>query len=205
MTSVMGPGRVRVHEARMKARIFSLLLTTLAFGCAKGDESAPGAAGSASIAAGTSSVVAPTIAKTNAKTIVDVASASPDHTTLVAALKAADLVYVLASPGGVYTVFAPTNAAFDKLPKGTVETLLKPENKGELKRILQHHAAVPSMQLGDFKDGQTLSMSDGSKVTFHVKDGKVMVNDANIIASIQASNGVIHVVDAVLVPAPVVK
>lgn len=178
----------------------AIALAVLSVGCDKdgGDPNAGGAA-SASAAASTSAV-APTIAKTNAKTIVDVASGSADHTTLVAALKAADLVYVLASPGGVYTVFAPTNAAFDKLPKGTVDNLLKPENKGELKRILQHHAAVPSMQLSDFKDGQQLAMSDGTKVTFHVKDGKVMVNDANIVASITASNGIIHVIDAVLVP-----
>lgn len=138
-------------------------------------------------------------------TVAGVAAGSKDHTTLVAALKAGDLVGVLASPGGAYTVFAPTNAAFEALPKGTVETLLKPENKGELQRILKHHAGVPVKQLKDLKDGESLSMADGSSVTFHVVDGKVKVEEANIIATVQASNGVIHVVDAVIVPKPVAK
>ena len=139
-------------------------------------------------------------------TVAGVAAGSKDHTTLVAALKAGELVGVLASPGGAYTVFAPTNAAFDALPKGTVETLLKPENKAELQRILKHHAGVPVKQIKDLKDGETLSMADGSVVTFHVApDGKVKVDDANIIGTVQASNGVIHVVDAVIVPKPLAK
>ena len=133
-------------------------------------------------------------------TVVDVALGSKDHTTLVAALKAADLVVSLASPGGVYTIFAPVNAAFDALPKGTVENLLKPEKKAELTAILKHHAAVPALQLKDMRDGETLSMADGTKVTFHVKDGKVSVNNVNIIASIPASNGIVHVVDGILLP-----
>ena len=138
--------------------------------------------------------------KDSEKTVVDVAVGSPDHTTLVAALKQADLVDTLASPGGVYTVFAPTNAAFDKLPKGTVEGLMKPDKVADLKAILQHHAAVPILQIKDMHDGETLAMADGKKVTFHVKDGKVMVDDAHIVASIQAANGVVHVVDAVILP-----
>lgn len=147
--------------------------------------------------------VAPAAPKADSeKTVVDVAVGSKDHTTLVAALKAGDLVETLGSPGGVYTVFAPTNAAFDKLPKGTVDDLLKPANKDELRRVLQHHAAVPILQLKDMKDGQTLAMADGTKVTLHVKDGKVMVNDAHIVATIPAANGIVHVVDAVLVPPP---
>lgn len=132
--------------------------------------------------------------------VVDIAAGSKDHTTLVAAVKAADLVYVLASPGGVYTVFAPTNAAFDALPPGTVEGLLKPEKKGDLRAILQHHACVPALKLDQLKDGMTQSMADGKSVTFHVKDGKTMVEDATILASIPASNGIVHVVDKVLVP-----
>jgi len=135
-------------------------------------------------------------------TVVGVAAGSKDHTTLVAALTAGELVVSLASPGGAYTVFAPTNAAFEKLPAGTVENLLKPENKAELQRILKHHAAVPVMQLKDLRDGETLAMADGTKVTFHVKDGKTMVDGASIVASVPASNGVVHVVDAVILPAP---
>jgi len=133
-------------------------------------------------------------------TVVDVALGSPDHTTLVAALKAADLVVSLASPGGVYTVFAPTNAAFDKLPKGTVESLLKPQKKGDLVAVLKHHAAVPTLTTKDMRDGESISMADGTKVTFTVKDGKVSINGVNIVASIVASNGIVHVVDGVILP-----
>jgi len=133
-------------------------------------------------------------------TVVDVAVGSPDHTTLVAALKAGDLVESLASPGGVYTVFAPTNAAFAKLPPGTVEDLMKPEKKEALRKVLMHHAGVPIVQIAGMHDGQTLSMADGTRVTFHVKDGKVMVDNANIVATIPAANGVVHVVDAVILP-----
>ena len=137
----------------------------------------------------------------NEKTVVDVALGSPDHTTLVAALKAADLVVTLNSPGGVYTVFAPTNAAFEKLPPGTVENLLKPDQKLALKGVLQHHATVPIYKLSELKDGQVLSMADGKKVTVHVAaDGKVNVDGANVLASVPALNGIVHVVDAVIVP-----
>jgi uncharacterized surface protein with fasciclin (FAS1) repeats len=133
-------------------------------------------------------------------TVVDIALSSPDHTTLVAALKAADLVGSLDSPGGAYTVFAPTNAAFGKLPPGTVEGLLKPENLSKLKAILQHHAMVPILQIRDLKDGQQLGMADGTKVTVHVQDGKVKIGDANVLATVSAANGVVHVVDAVILP-----
>lgn len=136
------------------------------------------------------------------RTVLDVALGSPDHTTLVAAVKAADAATALGSPGGIYTVFAPTNAAFDKLPAGTVDTLLKPENKGQLAAIVQHHAMVPILETGAMTDGQVLGMADGTSVTVHVKDGKVTVDDANIVASIKAMNGVVHVVDAVLLPRP---
>jgi len=135
------------------------------------------------------------------KTVVDVAIGSKDHTTLVAAVKAAELVVSLSSPGGAYTVFAPTNAAFDKLPKGTVEELLKPEKKADLAAILKHHAAVPIMKLADLKDGQVIPMSDGQKVTIHVQGDKVLVENATILASVPAMNGVVHVIDTVLLPA----
>ena len=135
------------------------------------------------------------------KTVWTVATGSLDHTTLVAAVKAADLVEVLASPGGVYTVFAPTNAAFDKLPKGAVEDLLKPERKADLRKILQHHVGIPVVATKDMKDGDTMSMADGGHVTFHVKNGKVTVEGANILASVSTANGTVHVVDAVILSA----
>lgn len=134
------------------------------------------------------------------KTVLDVALGSPDHTTLVAAVKATDLAHALGSPGGVYTVFAPTNAAFDKLPAGTLDELLKPEKKADLKKIVQHHAAVPVMDIPDLKDGQVIPMSDGTTVTIHVADGKVKVDDANVVGTVHALNGVVHVIDAVLLP-----
>ncbi|MEI6750123.1 MAG: fasciclin domain-containing protein [Bacteroidales bacterium] len=133
------------------------------------------------------------------KDIVKVALGSADHTTLVAALKAAEYVDVL-SNAGPFTVFAPTNAAFDKLPKGTVEGLVKPEKKADLRNILEYHVYVGKLDQTFFKDGQVLGMVNGGKVTMGVKDGKVTVNGANIIASVPCSNGIIHVIDAVLLP-----
>lgn len=135
------------------------------------------------------------------KDVVKVAAGSPDHTTLVAAVKKAELVDVL-SNAGPFTVFAPTNAAFDKLPKGTVEDLLKPENKEKLQDILQYHVYVGSLKTDLMQDGQTLNQVNGGNITITKgADGKVKVNNsANVVASIPASNGIIHVVDAVLLP-----
>jgi uncharacterized surface protein with fasciclin (FAS1) repeats len=136
----------------------------------------------------------------SAKDVVKVAVGSKDHTTLVAALKAADLVTSL-SNAGPFTVFAPTNAAFDKLPAGTVDGLLKPEKKEDLQNILQYHVAVSVMKAESFTNGQTLGMVNGDNVTVNIKDGKVVLNNsATIIASIPASNGIIHVIDGVLLP-----
>ncbi|KAB2879286.1 fasciclin domain-containing protein [bacterium] len=133
------------------------------------------------------------------KTVVQVAVGSQDHTTLVTALQAAGLVDVLANPGP-FTVFAPTNAAFDKLPKGTVDELLKPEKKRDLKNILQHHVTVSMFKTESFKDGQVLEMAGGSKITLSVKDGQVKIGDAAIIGTVQGSNGIVHVIDGVLLP-----
>lgn len=136
----------------------------------------------------------------SAKNVVQVASGSKDHTTLVAAVKAAELVDVL-SNAGPFTVFAPTNAAFDKLPAGTVEGLLKPESKESLQDILQYHVSVGVYQADALTDGQTLGQVNGGNITITKKDGKTMINGkATIIASLQASNGVIHVIDEVLLP-----
>lgn len=133
------------------------------------------------------------------KDIVKVAIGSKDHTTLVAALKAAEYVDVLAN-AGPFTVFAPVNSAFDKLPKGTVEGLLAPEKKNDLRNVLEYHVSVGVFHIEDFTDGQKIDQANNEKVTMGVKDGKVTVNGANIIASIRATNGMIHVIDAVLLP-----
>jgi uncharacterized surface protein with fasciclin (FAS1) repeats len=134
------------------------------------------------------------------KDIVRVAVGSPDHTTLVKALQQADLVDVLANPGP-FTVFAPTNAAFDKLPKGTLDDLMKADKKAQLQDILQYHVTTSALKADFFKDGQTIGMVNGDNVTVSVKDGKITLNNqATIVASIPASNGMVHVIDAVLLP-----
>jgi len=129
--------------------------------------------------------------------VVGVAASSKDHTTLVAAVKAAQLVDAL-SNNGPFTVFAPTNAAFDKLPKGTLDDLLKPENKGKLQDILYDHVWVGVMKEDMMQEGKKITMFGGNVVTLHKKDGKWMADDATIVASIPAANGIIHVVDGVL-------
>lgn len=132
------------------------------------------------------------------KDIVKVAVSSPDHTTLVKAVKAADLVNAL-SNAGPFTVFAPTNAAFEKLPEGTLEELTKAENISKLQDILQYHVSIGVFKAEDFADGQSIGQANGGNITIQVKDGIATVNgQGKIIASIKASNGMIHVVDAVL-------
>lgn len=136
----------------------------------------------------------------SAKDVVKVAVGSKDHATLVAALKQAELVTAL-SNAGPFTVFAPTNAAFDKLPSGTVDGLMKDDKKGDLQNILQYHVSVAVYKTENMKDGQMIGQANGDNITLSVKDGKVMVNGtANIIASVPASNGIIHIIDAVLLP-----
>jgi uncharacterized surface protein with fasciclin (FAS1) repeats len=132
--------------------------------------------------------------------VVKVAVGSPDHTTLVAALQAADLVNSLANVGP-FTVFAPTNAAFDKLPAGTVESLLKPENKSQLVGILHHHVTTSALDIESFNDGQELGLVAGGAEMITKKDGATFIGGAKIIGSVRASNGWVHVIDAVLVPA----
>jgi uncharacterized surface protein with fasciclin (FAS1) repeats len=134
------------------------------------------------------------------KDIVKIAVGSKDHTTLVAALKQAEYVDDL-SNAGPFTVFAPTNDAFNKLPAGTVEGLMKDDKKADLQNILEYHVAVGVYKTENMKDAQVINMANLDNITLSVKDGKVMVNGmANVIASIPAANGIIHVVDAVLLP-----
>lgn len=137
----------------------------------------------------------------SAKDVVKVAAGSKDHTTLVAAVKQAELVDAL-SNAGPFTVFAPTNEAFDKLPKGTVDDLMKPENKEKLQDILQYHVYVGVIKPEMMQDGQSLGEVNGGNITIQKSaDGKITINGkAHIIASIPASNGIIHVIDEVLLP-----
>jgi uncharacterized surface protein with fasciclin (FAS1) repeats len=137
--------------------------------------------------------------ETSNPNIVQVAVGSKDHTTLVAAVKAAGLVDAL-SNAGPFTVFAPTNAAFDKLPKGTVDDLVKPENKEKLNDILGYHTYVGVLKTDYMQDGQEFEMVTPKKVKITKKDGKTFVNGYEIVASIETSNGIIHVINDVLLP-----
>lgn len=131
--------------------------------------------------------------------VVKVAVGSPDHTTLVAALKAANLVDAMANVGP-FTVFAPTNAAFDALPAGTVEGLLKPEKKADLTNVLKYHVTTSALTDIMLQDGMTLGMANGGKAVIKKKVGSLMINDANVLGSVKASNGMVYVIDKVLLP-----
>jgi uncharacterized surface protein with fasciclin (FAS1) repeats len=134
------------------------------------------------------------------KDIVKVAVGSQAHTTLVTAVKAADLVDVLSNTGP-FTVFAPTNDAFNKLPAGTVTNLLKPTSKETLRDILQYHVAVAVYRPEMLKDGMVLNMANGDNVKIAVKDGKITLNgSATVVGTVPAANGIVHVVDGVLLP-----
>lgn len=131
--------------------------------------------------------------------IVETAASAKDFSTLVAAVKAAGLVDTLKGPGP-FTVFAPTNEAFAALPEGTVEMLLKPENKAKLVAILTYHVVPGKVMAADVKAGEVATVQ-GDKATIKVTDGKVMIDGANVVKTdIVASNGVIHVIDKVIMP-----
>jgi len=140
------------------------------------------------------------------KNIIENAVKSKDHTTLVAAVKAAGLVDTLEGKGP-FTVFAPTNAAFGKLPAGTVDTLVKPENKKTLTKILTYHVVPGKLEAADLTDGKKLKTVEGEELTVKKMDGKTWIVDAKggtsmvTISNVNQSNGVIHVVDTVLMPA----
>ncbi|MFY9162644.1 fasciclin domain-containing protein [Aquirufa antheringensis] len=146
------------------------------------------------------------------KTVVDIAVGSADHTTLVAAVKAADLVTTLQS-AGPFTVFAPTNAAFAKLPAGTLEFLLKAENKATLAKILTYHVVAGKFAAGDVvkaindaKGTLSLKTVSGATLLASLKDGKVILKDEKggistvVVADLMAGNGVVHVIDSVVLP-----
>ncbi len=140
------------------------------------------------------------------KNIIQNAVNSKDHTTLVAAVKAAGLVQTLEGKGP-FTVFAPTNAAFGKLPAGTVDNLVKPENKATLTRILTYHVVPGRLEASDLTDGKKLTTVEGEELTVKKAGGKIWIIDAKgnssmvTISNVNQSNGVIHVVDTVLMPA----
>lgn len=183
----------------MKKQIKTFLLASLliTFGCKENSENA------------TATTTENTETKTtgqegvvddiSAPNIVQTAVGSKDHTTLVTAVKAADLVTSL-SNAGPFTVFAPTNTAFDKLPAGTVDGLLKPEKKADLQNILGYHTYVGTLKPEYMQDGQEFDMVFGGKVKITKQGEKTFVNGSEIVASIPTSNGIIHVIGDVLLP-----
>ena len=181
----------------MKSLIFPILFLLLLSACSNSKtEALPADSSSTSSEMTGQSGVKDDVSNPN---IVQVAVGSKDHTTLVAAVKAGGLVDAL-SNAGPFTVYAPTNAAFDKLPKGTVEGLLKPEKKDDLVNILGYHTYVGSLKTDYLSDGQKFEQVNGGYITITKKDGKVFVNGSEILASIPTSNGVIHVIGDVLLP-----
>lgn len=142
----------------------------------------------------------PVFAAGHSKDIVDTAVDAGSFTTLVAAVEAAGLVDTLKGEGP-FTVFAPTDEAFAALPAGTVEDLLKPENKDQLVAILTYHVVPGKVMSTDLSNGMMAATVQGGEITI-MTEGGVMVNDANVVtADIEASNGVIHVIDKVIMPA----
>ncbi len=132
--------------------------------------------------------------------VLQIAIGSPDHTTLVAAVQAAELENVLSNPGPL-TVFAPTDEAFAALPEGTLDDLLKPENKGTLAKIVTSHASPGTFVGTTLQPGMQIYLATGQYVDVEEKDGDMYVNGAKILATVDASNGVVHVVDKVFLVA----
>lgn len=141
----------------------------------------------------------PVLADTGDKTVVEIAAANEDFSTLVAAVKAAGLAETL-SGDGPFTVFAPTNEAFAKLPEGTVESLLKPENKEKLSAVLTYHVVAGKVLAADVKAGKVATVN-GAEATITVEDGTVSIDGAKVVKTdIVGKNGVIHVIDTVIMP-----
>lgn len=182
----------------MRFQILSLVVAIAVFGtaCSTDDGAQTDAAGGTEQAAadgGQSNVQD----DQSQKDIVKVAVSSKDHTTLVKALQAAGLVDEL-SNAGPFTVFAPTNAAFDALPAGTLEELVKPENKEKLETILYHHVQVSIYSLDRLASSPQIMMFDGKAEPIESKDGAVYIGGAKILGEVRASNGVVYVVDKVI-------
>ena len=187
----------------MKSKLIAVLAATsvLALGACSSDntEMTPETTMATTVAPGTTDTTAPETTAAALGSVVEVAAASGSFSTLVAAIQVSGLAGTL-SEGGPFTVFAPSEEAFAALPAGLLEKLLKPENKTVLAQILTYHVVSGKVLSSDVKDGAVASV-EGSELTFSTTGG-VMVNDAKVITpDVQASNGVIHVIDKVLLPA----
>jgi len=182
--------RYLLHITLLSAVMFLIV------SCSSGNESSNTESGSTEFAANHGQ--AGVVDDVSKKNILQIAIGSPDHSTLVAAVQAAQLENVLVNPGPL-TVFAPNNDAFAKLPAGTVEELLKPENKGKLASIVTSHASPGTFKDELLADGSQIYLATGQYVDVEVKDGHTYVNGAKILATVDASNGVVHVIDQVFV------
>lgn len=177
--------------------LFGTLLITVVLGSCKNNSTS---SASAPVVEDTHKAGQAFIADDEARpNVLQIAIGSPDHTTLVAAVQAAQVENALVNVGPLM-VFAPTNEAFAKLPAGTVETLLKPENLGQLADILKYHVTPGNYSKEFLKKFKKLGQANNQSVSVEVKGDDVYVGGAKIIASVQAGNGIVHVVDGVLLP-----
>ena len=179
---------------------WSVFLTGLMIlGCKTDPKESPSAVSSSGIEVGKEQGQAFIEDDVSAPNILNIAVKSPDHTTLVTAVQAADLENALVNAGPLM-VFAPTDAAFNALPDGTVEDLLKPENKDALANILKYHVTPGNYDKEFLKKFKKLGQANDQNVPVEVKGDDVYVGGAKIVASVPASNGIIHVVDKVILP-----
>lgn len=183
----------------MRHSVFALLtfpLMTACGGAGAAEESATPSASTSAPAAG-QSAVSDDLSQRN---VVQIAIGSPDHKTLVAAVQHVKYEDVLVN-AGPFTVYAPTDAAFDALPAGTLDNLLKPENKAALQDILEYHVALGVFQPDKMANGRKLNMANLKDTKFTMaEDGTVMINDARVLGTAPASNGLVVVIDKVLLP-----
>ncbi|MBK6370497.1 MAG: fasciclin domain-containing protein [Flavobacteriales bacterium] len=187
-----------MRTPNLSIQAFALLLFPLFAACGSGvaEETTDAAPASEELGAGQSAVVD----DMSAKNVVQIAVGSPDHKTLVAAVQHVKYEDVLAN-AGPFTVYAPTDAAFAALPEGTLDNLLKPENKMTLQDILEYHVALGVMKPESMSNGRSVGMANGDNVKFTVaEDGTVMINDAKVLGTVPASNGLVVVIDKVLLP-----
>ncbi|MTI89308.1 MAG: fasciclin domain-containing protein [Balneolaceae bacterium] len=181
----------------MKVSYFKPLLLTVAlcfvaFSCTTKNQQSS----SASSASANNHSQAGVVDEHSKPNILQIAKKSDDHTTLSAAIEAAGIEHVLVNAGPL-TVFAPTNAAFEALPDGAVDDLLKAENKQKLANILTSHASPASLKIDQLTEGFQVYLATGQYVSVEKKDGETYVNGAKILGTVKASNGIIHVVDKV--------
>ena len=184
----------------MKPLIRSMLLLLLAgaivTGCGQQQTGTENAQPQEDLSTAGQSAVKDELSKPN---VVQIAVGSKDHTTLVTAVQTAELVDALSNVGP-FTVFAPVNAAFDALPAGTVEGLLKPESRKDLTNILEYHVYVGVIRESMIQDGMKLNQVNGKDVTLTKTADGTMINDAKILGAVEASNGMVYVIDKVLLP-----